>query len=162
VFSGFLEDSGLPQGSFDYIYMGDVIEHVSDPLALMRQVKGLLKPEGKIIVLTPNLDCLWSKMTFKLFRWFGIPWSSLTPPHHLFQFSTSNLDRLISKTGLTISSRSYAHPPRLAYELGSLHLFKIAKNKRTLSSWLFYVFLLCVILCILCGVLCVQTIPIKR
>jgi hypothetical protein len=56
-------------------------------------VSNLLKDSGRIIITTPNLDCFWSKSTLLLYKWFGIPWSSLTPPHHLFQFSTSGISK---------------------------------------------------------------------
>lgn len=39
---------------FDIVNIGDVIEHVNDPIKLMLFAKRHLKPSGKIIVSTPN------------------------------------------------------------------------------------------------------------
>ncbi|HBD25126.1 MAG: hypothetical protein A2566_02180 [Candidatus Zambryskibacteria bacterium RIFOXYD1_FULL_40_13] len=139
VFSGFLEEANFPPASFDYIYMGDLIEHVSDPVALVKEVRKLLQPNGQVVIVTPNLDCFWSKSTFLLHKWFGIPWSSLTPPHHLFQFSTGNLNLLLSQEGFGLLLNMYDRPPRLLYELGSLHLLKQVKIKKTIFSLVFMI-----------------------
>jgi 2-polyprenyl-3-methyl-5-hydroxy-6-metoxy-1,4-benzoquinol methylase len=43
---------------FDIVHMGDVIEHVNDPVALLRFAKRHLKKNGKILVATPNPYCI--------------------------------------------------------------------------------------------------------
>lgn len=39
---------------FDRIFIGDVIEHVNDPVLLMQFAKRHLKPDGRILITTPN------------------------------------------------------------------------------------------------------------
>lgn len=39
---------------FDRIFMGDVIEHVNDPVKLLEFAKRHLKPDGALLVTTPN------------------------------------------------------------------------------------------------------------
>lgn len=39
---------------FDRIFIGDVIEHVNDPVALLHFAKRHLKPDGRVMVTTPN------------------------------------------------------------------------------------------------------------
>ncbi len=39
---------------FDRVFIGDVIEHVNDPVALLNFAKRHLRPEGRILVTTPN------------------------------------------------------------------------------------------------------------
>ncbi len=43
----------LPAGGFDIAVCSDVIEHVSDPLALLGEISRLLKPGGRLVVTTP-------------------------------------------------------------------------------------------------------------
>ena len=38
----------------DFITMGEVLEHVEDPLALLTKIKSLIKPEGTIFITTPT------------------------------------------------------------------------------------------------------------
>lgn len=39
---------------FDRVFIGDVIEHVNDPIALLRFAKRHLRADGRILVTTPN------------------------------------------------------------------------------------------------------------
>lgn len=40
------------ENKFDYVIMGEVLEHVEDPLSLLRAVKGLLSPDGCFYMTT--------------------------------------------------------------------------------------------------------------
>jgi SAM-dependent methyltransferase len=44
----------LQPGSFDYIFLQDVIEHIEDPNELLSQLNSLLSPGGYILIGTPN------------------------------------------------------------------------------------------------------------
>ncbi len=43
-----------PDGSFDLVYSNNVLEHVPDPLATLREVERVLKPGGSFVAKTPN------------------------------------------------------------------------------------------------------------
>ncbi|HBB32523.1 MAG TPA: methyltransferase type 12 [Cyanobacteria bacterium UBA8803] len=56
---GFGNPATLKQKPFDYILLQEVIEHVEDPHALLRELDSLLAPSGYILISTPdaaNLD----------------------------------------------------------------------------------------------------------
>lgn len=42
-----------PEVNFDFITMGEVLEHVEDPVALLRRVKEMLTPNGCLFMTTP-------------------------------------------------------------------------------------------------------------
>lgn len=42
-------------GSFDVVVFGDVLEHLRDPLPVMRQSRHLLAPGGSVVISTPNV-----------------------------------------------------------------------------------------------------------
>jgi len=43
------------RGSFDIVVFGDVIEHLRDPLPVLRQARPLLAPGGSVLISTPNV-----------------------------------------------------------------------------------------------------------
>lgn len=51
---GFGNSKILQGGSFDYISLQDVIEHVEDPHVLLAELNSLLSPGGYILIGTPN------------------------------------------------------------------------------------------------------------
>jgi O-antigen biosynthesis protein len=56
---GDLESTDLVEvfgrGSFDVVIFGDVLEHLRDPLPVLRQARPLLAPGGSVIISTPNI-----------------------------------------------------------------------------------------------------------
>jgi 2-polyprenyl-3-methyl-5-hydroxy-6-metoxy-1,4-benzoquinol methylase len=134
VFVGTLADAQIKEGSCDIVHMGDVIEHVPSPRDLLLQVRTTVHPQGYIIISTPNLNCYWARCTQLLYKLFNIPISSFTPPHHLFQFSDSNLDTLFKELGFSVVTRWYNKRPSLGYELGALHIFKNIRSARGLMK----------------------------
>lgn len=138
-----LEDAAFPREHFDVIHLGDVLEHVPDPRKLLLECDRILAPCGTIVISTPNLDCLWSRGTFYFYRWFGIPWSSLTPPYHLYQFSYANLCELLNQLSFCVESSWFALPPSLRYELGQTHVLgEWRRHKRSPKVFMRFVFTL--------------------
>jgi 2-polyprenyl-3-methyl-5-hydroxy-6-metoxy-1,4-benzoquinol methylase len=41
---------------FDRVVLADVLEHITNPGAVLRDIKGLLAPEGKLVVSMPNVS----------------------------------------------------------------------------------------------------------
>ncbi|MGH9783203.1 MAG: class I SAM-dependent methyltransferase, partial [Terriglobia bacterium] len=97
IFHGTLEDAPLPESAFDAVCMSHVIEHLSDPLRTLRRCWELLKPGGKLSVVTPNSQSL-------AHRWFRKSWLALEPPRHLFLFSARSLRRVAEEAGFRVAS----------------------------------------------------------
>lgn len=89
---GSLEEQGYDDESFDAITLSHVIEHVPDPAKTLRECRRILKPNGKIVIVTPNSDSLSHRV-------FGSYWRGLEPPRHLHIFSLSSMDLLLNNTG---------------------------------------------------------------
>ena len=85
-----LETSALEGGSLDVCTMWQVIEHVPDPLAVLRKIRDLLKAGGVLIMETRNHRGFDAKMLLE--RWGG--WAL---PYHLWHFDPASL-RLLSET----------------------------------------------------------------
>jgi len=66
-----VEVDGLPfpEGEFDTAAMVDVIEHVVDPIGVLGEIHRVLKPEGRLIILTPNI-AKWTRRVKLLAGYF--------------------------------------------------------------------------------------------
>lgn len=51
-----LDKDGIPfeNNFFDVVWAGDVVEHVFDPIFLLKEINRVLKYDGKILLSTPN------------------------------------------------------------------------------------------------------------
>jgi 2-polyprenyl-3-methyl-5-hydroxy-6-metoxy-1,4-benzoquinol methylase len=56
LLQGGVPHAGLRERSFDYVFLVDVLEHVSDPVALLRTAGALLARDGILIVVTPDVS----------------------------------------------------------------------------------------------------------
>ena len=48
--------NGLGDQQYDFIIAGDILEHLNNPWLLLQTLKGLLKPDGKVIISLPNMQ----------------------------------------------------------------------------------------------------------
>lgn len=90
-----LEEHRFPDDFFDAVVVSHVIEHVHDPVSLLRECRRILKPGGKLVILTPNYLGLQR-------RWLGRSWRGLDCPRHLFLFSRRSLCRCSEIAGLKV------------------------------------------------------------
>lgn len=80
--------------SFDLITMIFVLEHIGDPIPFLTNLKKLLKPDGKLIIVVPNiLDPLVNFYDIEQFKkfYFCI--------EHLFYYSPETLKQVLQKAG---------------------------------------------------------------
>ncbi len=139
VYIGLLRDSHFPKKTFDIIFLGEIIEHVNSPKDFIEECSEFLKDDGVIAITTPNINCYWSKTTFFFYKIFKIPWSSVTPPYHLFQFDYKNLDLFMGQFGFICDKELFLRIPPLKYELGMLHLLKRYKKTKKIFDFFFMI-----------------------
>lgn len=104
VFVGELRDAPWPEGSFDVVYADSVVEHVSQPVEMLRQMAALVRPGGVVYVVCPNEECLLNsaKSLAKrtgLRRRAGIL-SPLSPPYHVVGSGRATISRALRQAGL--------------------------------------------------------------
>jgi 2-polyprenyl-3-methyl-5-hydroxy-6-metoxy-1,4-benzoquinol methylase len=99
-----LEDARFPESSFDVITVFECIEHMLHPGRALQSALRLLKPDGWLVITTPNIDGFVPRSTYHLLAKTIGAWEHPTPPHHLYQFSRRTLDALLRKTGFRVVS----------------------------------------------------------
>ena len=103
----FLRRPGMA-GGFDVAVANHVIEHCYEPVALLRQLRELVRPGGHVLIATPNIHGLsmrWKTLASRL-GWKSRPYRHLDYPKHLVLFHRGNLPRLVESAGLEVLEAS--------------------------------------------------------
>jgi 2-polyprenyl-3-methyl-5-hydroxy-6-metoxy-1,4-benzoquinol methylase len=77
---------------YDVIVTNHILEHVSDPVGFLREVLRLLKPDGIVHIVVPNVACWEAKFP---------GWVSYQP-YHLIYFNPDTLTRCVMQSGLQV------------------------------------------------------------
>jgi SAM-dependent methyltransferase len=85
------EIAELAAGGFDVITMWSVLAHLAQPLEDLTMLRGLLGPDGVLLILTVNADSLILRRQLET-------WGGFTPNHLLFS-SPRTLPRLLERAG---------------------------------------------------------------
>lgn len=107
-----LAGSGFADASFDAIVLDNVIEHLPDPFEAFGHIARLLKPGGRLVMVTPNIDALGHEL-------YGRDWRGLEPPRHLFLFSPDLLRRSARALGFR-AARAFSYSASVAQPDGIL------------------------------------------
>lgn len=134
-FEGRIEDFNTDK-KFHLILMLNLIEHVADPLTVLRKAGSLLEDNGIIIIKTPNSKS-WDARLFKKTYWGG-----LHCPRHWVIFSEKNFRLLVNSAQLNLKKLYYTQgAPFWAFSIIALlhrkKIIKISSEKPIIYHWLF-------------------------
>jgi len=96
MIQGGLRDVELDSDAYDAVTMWDVVEHLLDPLAELREAARVLKPGGVLLAHTINIDSAFARL-------MGKQWPWLVEMHNYF-FSPHTLGATVAKAGLQVES----------------------------------------------------------
>lgn len=117
VFEGKLWDSKFPNGNFDVITMFDLIEHISDPLEFMKEVRRIIKT-GKFVAITTPDTGSFSYKILGYRNWFH--WKF----EHLGYFNKKSIEELGRLAGFSILENKRAYKTiSFQYLYHQFHIF---------------------------------------
>lgn len=96
---------------YDVIVMGDVLEHVIDPVRVLERVKQLLANDGVLWISTPNYNCAYARMQ----KFSHCMWHEL---NHYTYVSYETLKKILENMQLDI-----VHYDMSSRYIGSMELF---------------------------------------
>jgi 2-polyprenyl-3-methyl-5-hydroxy-6-metoxy-1,4-benzoquinol methylase len=96
---GTLETLHFPANHFDAIALWHVLEHVTNPRALLTEINRILKPDGVLLVAVPNFGSLEARVTKD--KWFH-----LDVPRHVTHFSQATLEGALNRSGFEVRHTS--------------------------------------------------------
>lgn len=92
-----LEKAKLKSNSFDIVSLYDVLEHIPNPNKFLREIRRILKPQGLIVIQSPNIESY-------AFTFLTTDWNWLLVPNHLWHLSKNSTFWLLEKNEFHIKS----------------------------------------------------------
>jgi SAM-dependent methyltransferase len=96
IHRGAVQTLDLPKEEYDLALLIATIEHVDDPVAVLRAVRDLLRPGGRAVVVTDNTKSL----DFTLFR--SRHWGGYHFPRHWTLFDAQTLAKAAHEAGFEV------------------------------------------------------------
>jgi SAM-dependent methyltransferase len=140
--SATLDDADLESESFDAVVMNGLIEHLYEPLAVVSEVKRVLKRDGWFYFDAPNEDGLYMSLGNAYMRARGKDWVVvLAPtfsPFHVQGFNPRSLKTLLTKAGFV--SREFNVHGEVWPQTGSVSFrkrieFNVARLANSIGNW---------------------------
>ena len=91
IIHDYFEKSDLKSNFFDMVILNHVLEHLDDPIEVLKKVYKVLKKGGIVFVDVPNFGGLSSKL-------LGRYWPYLAPEEHKQQFTKDRLKSVFRKS----------------------------------------------------------------
>lgn len=136
VYAGDVLDARYPDRSFDVIFLGDVIEHLPDPLTTLREIHRILDTEGMLVMALPSqTNNFFSRISFSLYRFLGKTATVALPPYHLFEYRPRSLEYLLTTCGFVITRLDQDIIPPTRINLRGPALQRIGKLLFQYPNW---------------------------
>jgi 2-polyprenyl-3-methyl-5-hydroxy-6-metoxy-1,4-benzoquinol methylase len=100
LLNGTFPHPALAERRFDVVLLVDVIEHVSDPVALLRNAAAALNDGGVVIVVTPDVDSAAARLLGQ--RWWHFRLA------HVGYFGSGTMAKAAAAAGLSIVTKRRA------------------------------------------------------
>jgi SAM-dependent methyltransferase len=85
---------------FDVIFMGDVLEHLVEPLEMLTKSRLMLRPSGVIALEVPSMfNSLVGRGAVLGYRTLGIRKKMPLPPYHVNEFTPKTLRLMLHRAG---------------------------------------------------------------
>jgi len=129
-------------GNFDYIFMGDVLEHIVDTDGALAKVYSWLKKGGQLIVSVPNIANI-SIMTNMLMGKWHYGDSGILDRTHMRFFTYKEMVENLTRHNLAIKKSAYSHlnfespAPELREALLNLPFIKVDPHDLDAFQWVF-------------------------
>ena len=109
-----------PDATFDTVISTEGIEHLENHFAFLREASRILRPDGVLILTTPNITALRSRVRFFFSGFFGrdgrpLNESTRHPLHHVGLATFSELRYEFHVSGLQIIETTHTHIKLISY-----------------------------------------------
>jgi SAM-dependent methyltransferase len=95
ILNGTVFSETLPSNYYDVVTLWEVLEHIHNPLEILKRINNLITPDGYLIIRLPNLSSFDAAC-------FGKYWAGYDSPRHLYIFDPGTIQKMMEKAGFHI------------------------------------------------------------
>lgn len=89
------KDIAAVVGEFDFIMLNHSYQHMTEPLAMLKELYRLLKPNSYVLLRMPVAGCFaWQK--------YGVNWVAINAPRHFYVHTVKSTQLLAEQAGFAI------------------------------------------------------------
>ena len=97
LYNASIKDISKKKLKFDFVFYWGVLEHLKDPSNEMKNLKKILKPKGRVLILVPNFHSRAMKI-------LGLATPTINPRSHLQFFTYESMNYLCNKNNFSLES----------------------------------------------------------
>ncbi len=98
----------IPPNSFDSISAIEIIEHLENPRHVFRELYRVLKPNGHLVLTTPNNESMRSILSY-IFRGHFVDFTGKSYPAHIVALNRLDLQHCAQEAGFQWCSWAYSN-----------------------------------------------------
>ena len=126
---GSFEELAWQPDRYDVMFMGDVLEHLIQPLDMLRKAHSMLKPSGVLAAEVPSMfNSVTGRLAVAGMRMLGTRKKMAMPPYHVNEFTPKTLRSMIERAGFRQCIIIQRIKPPLAITLRGTMFEKIVKK----------------------------------
>ncbi len=92
----------LSRERYDVIFMGDVLEHLNQPLEMVKKAQAMLKSGGVLAVEVPSMfNSLVGRIAISVYALLGVRKKMPMPPYHVNEFVSTTLKQMLERAGFS-------------------------------------------------------------
>lgn len=95
TFNTAFEKAELKDSTFDLVIFNHVLEHMENPVEILKKANQVLKKDGAILIDVPNFASLSARI-------WGSRWRYILPKEHQWHFTPKSLSLLLEKAGFKV------------------------------------------------------------
>lgn len=129
VRAALLEESGLPQHSYDVVAAFHVLEHMTDARSFLESVTTWARPGGYVVIEVPNFHSFHRRNHGR-----GASWPHLRQLEHVAHYTPATLEATLRRSGLqpvVTVTRTYLYKTQTLHQalddLGLQRWYRVAK-----------------------------------
>ena len=126
----------VADNKYDVVICNQVLEHLNDPVACLREMRTVCKNRAVLFSSTPNINKVKKQSLVETWPWDGKQMHLMAPMQHLQGFSQNSLITAHKSAGFEIDTRDFIRNSHF-WKIGFAYMISTLVNQVTRTGFIF-------------------------